>query len=143
MKRRLQLRKNGTRSSHLRRGGRAAVGGRRTQRRRTGGSQALHPFSSQLSRAALYAAKLIWCNPTTADGVLEGIKLPMQTAIGLPVWNGNGAAGVFLLYSLTRCEQTPNMKKGIEEPRCAILYQTDKSLVRKPESLEMRTLISC
>jgi hypothetical protein len=73
----------------------------------TGIAEALQSFSSQLSRAAMYAAKIIWCNATNADGVLEGIKLPMQTAVGLPIWSC-GRSCVCVLYSLGRCEQSPN-----------------------------------
>jgi len=72
-------------------------------------ADALHSFSSQLSRASLFAAKLIWCNATSPDGRLEGIQLPMQTAVGLPVWSGNSTASVLLFYSLRRLEQTPQV----------------------------------
>ena len=57
-------------------------------------AEQLHPFSSHMSRATLYAGKLVWCNGTGASGALEGVKLPVQTAVGLPLRShvGGGAA---------------------------------------------------
>lgn len=65
-----------------------------------------HPFSSQLSRASLYAGKLVWCNGSNISGMLDGIRLPVQTAIGLPLRNHVGDGAAFVLYSLRRLEQS-------------------------------------
>lgn len=69
------------------------------------GSEAAHAFSSQMCRAALYAGKLVWCNATHPSGVLEGVKLPMKTVVGIPV-RADSRASVLVLYSLRRLEQT-------------------------------------
>lgn len=65
-----------------------------------------HPFSSQLSRASLYAGKLVWCNGANSSGLLDGIRLPVQTAVGLPLRNHSGGGASFVLYSLRRLEQS-------------------------------------
>eukprot|EP00966_Prymnesium_polylepis_P307157 7097943-Prymnesium_polylepis.1 len=39
----------------------------------------------------------------------------MQTAIGLPIWSSNGTAGVFLLYSLSRREQTAHASLMLQQ----------------------------
>lgn len=65
-----------------------------------------HPFSSHMSRASLYAGKLVWCNGTSATGMLEGIKAPMQTAIGLPLRSHVGGGATFVFYSQRRLEQS-------------------------------------
>lgn len=65
-----------------------------------------HPFSSHMSRASLYAGKLVWCNVTSSTGVLECLKTPMRTAIGLPLRSHMGGGATFVFYSMDRFEQT-------------------------------------
>jgi len=72
-------------------------------------AEALHPFSSHMSRATLYAGKLVWCNGTSQGGALEGVKLPVQTAIGLPLRSHAGGGAAFVLYSLRRLEQSTSV----------------------------------
>lgn len=76
----------------------------------TGASaEAHHPFSSHMSRASLYAGKLVWCNGPSPCGLLEGIKVPMQTAIGLPLRSHMGGGATFVFYCLQRLEQSPSV----------------------------------
>ena len=72
-------------------------------------AEALHPFSSHMSRATLYAGKLVWCNGTSLTGALEGVKLPVQTAVGLPLRSHVGGGAAFVLYSLRRLEQSTSV----------------------------------
>jgi len=65
-----------------------------------------HPFSSHMSRASLYAGKLVWCNGTSSTGVLECLKTPMRTAIGLPLRSHMGGGATFVFYSVDRFEQS-------------------------------------
>lgn len=75
--------------------------------RDVGEAEAAHPFSSQMCQATLYACKLIWCHATSASGVLEGLRLPMHTSVGLPICDRSGATtSVFVVYSLRRLEET-------------------------------------
>ena len=73
------------------------------------GAESLHPFSSHMSRATLYAGKLVWCNGTGASGALEGVKLPVQTAVGLPLRSHVGGGAAFVLYSMRRLEQSTSV----------------------------------
>lgn len=69
-------------------------------------SEGVHQFSSQMCRASLYAGKVVWCNATHPSGVLEGVALPIKTAIGLPIaCAGSSHADALVLYSLRRLEQ--------------------------------------
>ena len=69
-------------------------------------SESCHPFSSQMCRASLFAGKLVWCTATHPSGVLEGVQLPMQTALGIPFRPTKDAQiSVFVLYSLRRLEE--------------------------------------
>ena len=72
-------------------------------------AEAMHPFSSHMSRATLYAGKLVWCNGTSASGALEGVKLPVQTAVGLPLRSHVGGGAAFVLYSMRRLEQSTSV----------------------------------
>ena len=72
-------------------------------------AEQLHPFSSHMSRATLYAGKLVWCNGTSASGALEGVKLPVQTAVGLPLRSHVGGGAAFVLYSMRRLEQSTSV----------------------------------
>ena len=49
------------------------------------GVEHVHGFSSHMCRASLFAGKTIWCNATDSSGILEGVALPMKTAIGVPM----------------------------------------------------------
>jgi len=73
------------------------------------GAESKHPFSSHMSRATLYAGKLVWCNGTSATGALEGVKLPVQTAVGLPLRSHVGGGAAFVLYSMRRLEQSTSV----------------------------------
>mmetsp|Transcript_11709 Transcript_11709/g.30022 ORF Transcript_11709/g.30022 Transcript_11709/m.30022 type:complete len:701 (+) Transcript_11709:86-2188(+) len=66
-----------------------------------------HPFSSHMSRASLYAGKLVWCNGSGPSGTLDCLKTPMQTAIGLPLRSHTGGGATFVFYSMRRLEQSP------------------------------------
>ena len=72
-------------------------------------AEQLHPFSSHMSRATLYAGKLVWCNGTSVSGALEGVKLPVQTAVGLPLRSHVGGGAAFVLYSMRRLEQSTSV----------------------------------
>ena len=84
--------------------------------REIGTAEAAHPFSSQMCQATLYACKLIWCHATAASGVLEGLRLPMHTSVGLPICDRSGAtSSVLVLYSLRRLEETPAAQCFLEQ----------------------------
>lgn len=61
-----------------------------------------------MCRASLYAGKLVWCTATHPSGVLEGVQLPMQTAVGIPFRPTSDALiSIFVLYLLRRLEECP------------------------------------
>jgi len=70
-------------------------------------SEAAHPFSAQMCRASVFAGKLVWCNATHPSGVLEGVQLPLQTAIGVPMRSAaTNCVTVFVLYATRQLEQS-------------------------------------
>ena len=70
-------------------------------------AEAAHPFSSQMCRATFYACKYVWCHATAANGVLEGLQLPMSTSVGLPICDRSGAVtSVLVVYALRRLDET-------------------------------------
>ena len=63
-----------------------------------------HPFSSQLPEPAV--RRQARSNGSNISGMLDGIRLPVQTAIGPPLRNHVGDGAAFVLYSLRRLEQS-------------------------------------
>lgn len=70
------------------------------------GAAAHHPFSSQMSRASLYAGKFIWYNGTGPDETLDCIKAQVQTPISIPLNTRLGVGSTFVLYATHRMEQS-------------------------------------
>lgn len=70
------------------------------------GAETHHPFSSQMSRASLYAGKLVWYNRSGSDETLDCIKAQMQTAISIPLNTQMGSGSTFVLYAMHRMEQS-------------------------------------
>ena len=72
-------------------------------------AEAHHPFSSHVARASLFAGKLVWCNGTSLNGCLEGLKLPMRTAVGLPMRSPVGGGAAFVLYAQHRVDHSTSI----------------------------------
>jgi len=73
------------------------------------GLESLGALSSQMARTCLCAGTPMWVHGTN-NGVLEGIQLPLETIVGLPLLSHAAGGAAFVMYSLRRLEPPQSLQ---------------------------------